>query len=100
MPPPRGNRDGRGAERYAHKGLLKRFVAAHYATVPALGAMALRNEMEAYNLSQGALCHLFRDIAAHKPGTITKVGLGVPSSTPGMAAARSMTSPLRTWWSC
>ena len=71
-----GNRDGRGAERYAHKGLLKRFVAAHYATVPALGAMALRNEMEAYNLSQGALCHLFRDIAAHKPGTITKVGLG------------------------
>ena len=71
-----GNRDGRGGEHYAHKGLLKRFIAGHWATVPALGAMALRNEMEAYNVSQGALSHLFRDIAAHKPGTITPVGLG------------------------
>ena len=71
-----GNRDGSGGERYAHKGMLKRFIAGHWATVPALGEMALRNEMEAYNLSQGALCHLFRDIAAHKPGTITSVGLG------------------------
>ena len=71
-----GNRDGRGGEHYAHKGMLKRFIAGHWATVPALGEMAMRNEMEAYNVSQGALCHLFRDIAAHKPGTITKVGLG------------------------
>ena len=71
-----GNRDGRGGEHYAHKGLLKRFIAAHWATVPALGEMAMRNEIEGYNLSQGALCHLFRDIAGHKPGTITPVGLG------------------------
>ncbi|HIY73850.1 MAG TPA: malonate decarboxylase subunit alpha [Candidatus Intestinimonas merdavium] len=71
-----GNRDGRGGEHYAHKGLLKRFIAGHWATVPALAAMAMRNELEGYNLAQGALCHLFRDIAAHKPGTITQVGLG------------------------
>lgn len=71
-----GSKDGKGGEHYAHKGLLKRFIAAHWATVPALAAMALRNEMEGYNLAQGALCHLFRDIAAHKPGTITPVGLG------------------------
>ena len=63
-----GNRDGRGGEHYAHKGLLKRFIAGHWATVPALAAMAMRNELEGYNLAQGALCHLFRDIAAHKPG--------------------------------
>lgn len=71
-----GNRDGRGGEHYAHKGLLKRFIAGHWATVPALAAMAMRNELEGYDLAQGALCHLFRDIAAHKPGTITQVGLG------------------------
>ncbi|NLK36772.1 MAG: acyl CoA:acetate/3-ketoacid CoA transferase [Epulopiscium sp.] len=71
-----GNRDGRGAEHWAHKGLLKRFIAGHWATVPKLGQMALNNEIEAYNVSQGALCHLYRDIAAHKPGCFTKVGLG------------------------
>lgn len=71
-----GNRDGRGAEHYAHKGLMKRFIAGHWATIPAIGKMAMNNEMEAYNVSQGSLCHLFRDIAAHKPGTFTKVGLG------------------------
>lgn len=71
-----GNKDGRGAEHYAHKGMLKRYIAGHWATVPKLAQMALNNEMEAYNVSQGALCHLFRDIAGHKPGCFTKVGLG------------------------
>ena len=71
-----GNKDGRGAEHFAHEGLLKRYIAGHWATVPALQKMALENKMEAYNVSQGALCHLFRDIAAHRPGCFTKVGLG------------------------
>ena len=71
-----GNRDGRGGEHYAHKGLLKRFIAGHWATVPALGKMALNNEMEAYNVSQGALVQLFREIAGHRPGILTKIGMG------------------------
>lgn len=71
-----GNKDGRGAEHFAHEGLIKRFMCGHWATIPALGKMALENKMEAYNLSQGAICHLFREIAAHRPGLLTKVGLG------------------------
>ena len=71
-----GNRDGRGAEHFAHEGLLKRFIAGHWATVPAMAKLALDNKMEAYNVSQGALCHLFREIAAHRPGIFTKVGIG------------------------
>lgn len=70
-----GNRDGRGADHFAHKGMTRRVIAGHYNTAPALGKCILNNEMEGYNLPQGTLSQLCRDIAAHKPGTITHVGL-------------------------
>lgn len=70
-----GNRDGRGADHFAHKGMTKRVIAGHYNTAPSLGKCILNNEMEGYNLPQGTLSQLCRDIAAHKVGTITHVGL-------------------------
>lgn len=71
-----GDGEGRGLNHLGHEGLIKRTIGGHYGLVPKLAQLAVEEKVEAYNLPEGILVHLFRNIASGAPGILSTIGIG------------------------
>ena len=72
-----GNFKDKGMAHFAHEGMTKRIVAAHYGVGgPRLAELVRNNQVEAYNWPQGVLAVMPRQLAGRHGGVFTKVGLG------------------------
>jgi propionate CoA-transferase len=70
-----GDSKTRGTNHFGNQGMLKRVIAGHYGLAPRLGKLVSDNLVEAYNVPQGIVAHLWRAAAGKKPGILSKVGL-------------------------
>ncbi len=71
-----GDMKERGLNRLAHEGLVKRVIGGYFGLSPAIEKLIVDNRIQAYNLPEGVLTHMYRNIGAGKPGTLSRVGLG------------------------
>ena len=71
-----GDRDRRGLNRLAHRGLVRRVIGGHWTWSPRMQALAVDNEIEAYALPGATISLLLRETGARRPGFFSQVGWG------------------------
>jgi propionate CoA-transferase len=75
---PDNEHGARGVTRFgeAGPGLITKWSSAHIGSAFSLCDLARQNKLECVCLPQGVIVNLWREIAAGRPGLLTKVGLG------------------------
>ena len=71
-----GNDTNKGLNHLGHEGLIKRIIGGHWGLAPRIQKLAVENKVVAYNLPQGIISHMYRNIASQKFGIFSDVGLG------------------------
>ena len=71
-----GDGSERGVVRFAHKGLITSWTVGIVGLSLPLTKLVEQGEIECHCLPQGVIINLWREIAAGRPGLITKVGIG------------------------
>ena len=71
-----GNDTNTGLNHLGHEGLIKRIIGGHWGLAPRIQKLAVENKVVAYNLPQGVISHMYRNIASQKSGIFSDVGLG------------------------
>ena len=89
-----GDRAALGASHLAHEGLVRRAITSALVDSPGLVRLAAEDKIEAYTLPQGVLSQLMRDMAAGRPGLLTKTGLNSFVDPRQQGARQSPCTPL------
>ena len=74
--PPVAPEDFAGTHHFGHEGLVAKWIGGHTGVAPNMAHLIEQNRCQAYCIPQGVVVQLYREIAAHRPGIITTVGLG------------------------
>lgn len=93
----------KGVDHLARPGLISTIIAGSFPSgpsslpMPAIWEMIVENKIAAYNLPSGVLFDMHREVAAKRPGVLTKVGLDTfvdPARQGGAMNARAAGQPV------